>query len=67
MAIHSDPTANAAIGAVGREWKRMVGRAIRLRQLNREPSPEERKEFTGIYSLLLTASEDELEKMRKKG
>ena len=67
MAIHSDPTANAAVGSVNREWRQMVRRAIALRQSGREPGPEERSRFTGIYSQLLTESIDELEKMSKKG
>ena len=66
MATHSDPTANAAIGAVGREWKWMVRKAIAIRRANRSLTPEERKLFTGIYSMLLTAPVDELEKWREK-
>ncbi len=61
MAIHNDPTANMAIGSVSREWKRMVRKAIALRKSNREPSPEERRMFTGIYKNLLTEPLDELE------
>ena len=67
MAIHSDPTANAAIGAVGREWKRMVWMAIVLRRTNREPSERERGLFTGIYSRLLIEPIDVLEKLSEKG
>ena len=67
MAIHSDPTANAAVGAVGREWKRMVRRAIALRRTNREPSEEERSLFTGIYSRLLMEPIDVLKKLGEKG
>jgi len=66
MATHSDPTANAAIGAVGREWKRLLRKAIAVRRANRALTPEERKLFTGIYSMLLTEPMDELEKMEKK-
>ncbi len=54
MAIHGDPTATVAIGSVNREWKRMVRRAISLRKTNREPTPEERRMFTGIYKQLLS-------------
>ncbi len=61
MAVHSDPTANMAIGAVNREWKRMVRKAIALRKYNREPTPEERRMFTGIYQQLLSESLNELE------
>lgn len=67
MPIHSDPTANAAVGAVGREWKRMVRMAIVLRRTNREPSDREKSLFTGIYSRLLTESIDVLEKLGEKG
>ncbi len=66
MATHSDPTANAAIGAVGREWKQLLRKAIAVRRANRALTPEERKLFTGIYSMLLTEPMDELEKMEKK-
>ena len=67
MANHSDPTANAAIGAVNREWKRMIRMAISIRRSNRTLTPEEKRLFTGIYGRLLTESEAELEKMREKG
>ena len=66
MAIHSDPTANAAIGEVNREWKRMVKYAISLRNANRELTPEVRKMFTGIYEHLLTEPVNELEKMNER-
>jgi hypothetical protein len=50
---HSDPTANAAIGAVNREWKQMVRLAIRMRN---DPALFEREKhrFLGIYRRLLT-------------
>ena len=66
MATHSDPTANAAIGAVGREWKQLLRKAIAVRRANRSLTPEERKLFTGIYSMLLTEPLDELEKLEKR-
>ncbi len=66
MANHSDPTANAAIGAVSREWKQMVKRAILLRKTGREPAPEERRSFTGIYRQLLDESLGELEKRNER-
>ena len=66
MATHSDPTANAAIGAVGRDWKQLLRKAIAVRRANRALTPEERRLFTGIYSMLLTEPMDELEKMEKK-
>ncbi len=67
MAIHSDPTANQAIGSVGREWKKMVRRAIAIRETNREPTPEERRMFIGIYGQLLLESMDVLISMNEKG
>lgn len=67
MATHSDPTANAAVGAVGREWKRMIRMALVLRRTNREPSEKERSLFTGIYSRLLREPVDVLEKLGEKG
>ena len=67
MAIHSDPTANAAIGAVSREWKQMVRMALVLRRTNREPSEKERSFFTGIYGRLLAEPVDVLEKLSEKG
>ena len=67
MANHSDPTANAAIGSVNREWKQMLKRAIALRKANRELSPEERYLFTGIYGQLLKEPVNVLENLYKKG
>ena len=55
----SDPTANAAIGAVDKELARMVKRAEKIRRLRRQGrfAPEDeakaRKEFVGIYRRLL--------------
>ena len=66
MAVHRDPTANAAVGAVGREWKRLVRIAITLRKTNREPSEEERSLFTGIYGRLLTEPIETLEKLNRE-
>ena len=63
MAIHSDPTANAAIGAVSREWRQMVRKAISIRRTNRSLTPEERRMFTGIYKQLLAESPEFLEKL----
>ncbi len=67
MAIHSDPTANAAIGAVSREWKQMVRRAIALRKTGKEPTPEESRMFTGIYRQLLNEPLNDLEGLNDKG
>ena len=67
MGVHSDPTANTAIGAVNREWKQMVRRAIALRRTNRELTPEEKLLFTGIYGRLLEESPDALEKLKDNG
>lgn len=66
MANHSDPTANAAIGAVSREWKNLVKRAISLRATGPEPTREERRLFTGIYRQLLAMPVGELEKIRDR-
>lgn len=56
MRFHrSDPTANAAIGAVDKELKQMRKEAERLRSLRRSnrltPAQEEqaRRRFTGIF------------------
>ena len=65
MSTHSDPTANAAIGSVNREWKRMVRLAISLRKANREPNVDERRLFTGIYEQLLSESMTILEKINE--
>ena len=67
MGIHSDPTANAAIGAVSREWRQMVRKAIAVRRTCRELTPEEKQLFTGIYGRLLEESPAELEKLKEKG
>ena len=65
MALYRYPTANAAIGSVGREWKKMVRLALFLRKTNRQPSETERLRFTGIYSRLLTEPTDVLERLEK--
>ena len=67
MAIHSDPTANAAIGAVSREWKQMVKRAIFLQRTGKEPTRQEQQKFTGIYRQLLSKPLNDLEKLNEKG
>ena len=60
MANHySDPTANAAMGAVDRELRMMRKRAARLRTLRLQGrlTPQEvalaRRQFVGIYRRLL--------------
>ena len=67
MGIHSDPTANMAIGAINKEWRQMVRKAIALRRTSRELTPEEKRLFTGIYRRLLEESPAELEKLKEKG
>ncbi|MBR1708308.1 MAG: hypothetical protein IJ719_05700 [Clostridia bacterium] len=66
MGYYSDPTANKAIGAVSREWNRMVKLAIRIRK-NETRNPEwvdsKRELFTGIYRRLLSDPMDLLEEM----
>ena len=64
MYTHSDPTANRAIGAAEREWKRMTVLAYRYRT---DPGTAERigdsqRIFTGIFSRLLSEPLEELEK-----
>jgi len=66
MANHrSDPTANAAIGSVSKEWNRMKKRAKRLVWLKEQglltPAQERlaRREFRGIYRRLLERPWDE--------
>ena len=60
MGYHSDPTTNVAIGAAGREWKKMVTLAVRLRTNPRPLTTEEERLFTGIYRRLLTDTLEEL-------
>jgi len=67
MGIHSDPTANMAIGTVNKEWRQMVRKAIALRRTSRELTLEEKRLFTGIYRRLLEESPAELEKLKEKG
>ena len=67
MSGYRDPTAEAAVGTVSREWRQMVRKAIALRKTARELTPEEQKLFTGIYRRLLSEPELELEKMKEKG
>ena len=67
MGVHSDPTANAAIGAVSREWKQMVRRAISIRRTNRDLTPEERSLFTGVYRQFLTEPQNVLEERKEHG
>lgn len=62
---YSNPTANAAIGAVDREINRMRKKAARLKNLQRQGKltaqelARARREFTGIYRrILLEALED---------
>ena len=64
---HSDPTANQAIGAVNREWCRMLALAIRIRQNPQLMIPETEREFTGIYRRLLTDPLDELIRESPRG
>ena len=64
MYTHSDPTANRAIGAAEREWKRMVRLAFRFRTDPKAAGRfgDPRQIFTGIFSRLLTDPLEELEK-----
>lgn len=59
MSYYSDPTANAAIGAVDKELRLMRRKAARIRELHRQgrlTAQEElqaRRQFVGIYRRLL--------------
>lgn len=59
MSYYSNPTANAAIGAVDKEMKAMQKKALRLKELRRKGllTPQEealaRRQFIGIYRRLL--------------
>ena len=64
---HRDPTAERAIGAVNREWSRMVRMAVRIRRHSGCLAPEVEQEFTGIYRRLLTDPLEELLREMPKG
>ncbi len=57
--LHSDPTANRAIGSLDREYKMMQSEAERIRTLRRsnmlsfEEEQKARRRFIGIYRPLL--------------
>lgn len=59
MSHYSNPTANAAIGAVDREIRSMRKRAEQIKRRNKQSllTPEElaqaRKQFVGIYARFL--------------
>lgn len=63
MYSHSDPTADRAVGAAEREWKRKTALAWRYRTdpaaAGRIRDPQ--RLFTGIFSRLLTDPLEELE------
>ena len=64
MNPRADPTANAAIGSVSREWNQMVRLALHIRQSgNSEWAERESRRFTGIYKRLLT---DPIESLKQK-
>jgi len=55
MNHRTDPTANAALGSVSREWNQMARLALRIRQSGDTAWAEcESRRFTGIYKRLLT-------------
>ena len=64
---HRDPTGDQAIGAVNREWNKMVKLAVRIRQNPQSQKPEVERMFTGIYRRLLTDPLEELIKDTPKG
>lgn len=57
--LHSDPTANAAVGSIDRELRQMRKEAERIRvlrrnnALTREEEQRARRRFIGIYRPLL--------------
>ena len=59
MSFHSDPTANAAIGSINREFSRYEKKAKRLIKLlnegkiTQEHIEKAQSEFTGIYRHIL--------------
>lgn len=63
MYQHADPTANRAIGAVGRKWRRMTLLAYRYRTDSRfeRKVDDPRRLFSGIFRRLLTDPLKELE------
>lgn len=63
MGYYSDKTAARAIGAVDREWTRMVILAYSMRIENCDITDEKLQMFTGIFSRLLTDPLTELEKV----
>lgn len=65
MSYYSDPTANAAIGTVDREIRRLRKRAEQIRRrrqkglLTKQEEEDARREFVGIYRrFLMEALED---------
>ena len=63
----SDPTANQAVGAVNREWNKMVNLALSIRK-NEDPVKYrlESRKFTGIFKRLLDMPLAELETYQKE-
>jgi len=67
MSYYSNPTENAAIGRVDREWESMRRKAERIRarrlrgQLTRSELTEARRLFVGIYARLLRDALQDLE------
>lgn len=59
MSFHSDPTANAAIGSINREFTKFEKKAKRLRKLLKEGKIKQddiekaQSQFTGIYRHIL--------------
>jgi hypothetical protein len=67
MSYYSDPTANAAIGTVDREIRRLRKRAEQIRRrrqkglLTKQEEEDARREFVGIYRrFLMEALEDKV-------
>ncbi len=59
MGIYSDPTANAAIGAVNKEYNKLLKKAKAIKKLRQagKLTPQQeatiKKEFVGIFTHLL--------------
>lgn len=62
---YNNPTANNAIGAMQREWRRMARLAVQIREGRHDSLwvDENILKFTGIYKRLL---DDPIEEVRKE-
>jgi hypothetical protein len=64
MGIYSDPTANAAIGSINKEYNRLRKKATQIKalrqagKLTKQQEAALQKEFAGIFRNLLEESDD---------